>query len=235
MSMNPVRNTPSMAPAVETAYIRPTMFPVTARSRSVSLMTRGETIPIMAAGVMKSMVESRTIRSSMGVALTHAGASCASGSISSVAAAPASSMIPRLVLDAARSASIPPSQFPMLIPASITPMTLVQVYTDTPMCGASILAATISMMSVTALAMNTMRYGSRARMMRSGVFPADSGVVDIFFSGLAGCWMGRAGGMRRVGFLFSSGLAGCWRRGWGNEAGWFSSGLAGCWRRGLGE
>ena len=38
-------------------------------------------------------------------------------------------------------------------------MMLVQVYSDTPIVGASILPATISMISVHALAVKTMKYG----------------------------------------------------------------------------
>ena len=129
----------------------------------MSLITIGETIPRINAGIRNKMAVSNTMRSNRGREMTHAGASVAKGSISRVVAAPASMISPRLLRDAARSANTPPSQLPMLMPARITPMTLVHVYTETPMWGASILAATISMIRVTALAVNTMAYGSSAR------------------------------------------------------------------------
>ena len=117
----------------------------------------GETMPRINAGAIKSIAESRTMRGSSGTAATHAGARWASGRISRVVAAPASRIRPKFMREAARSARTPPAQLPRLIPAKITPITLVQVYTDTPMCGARIRAATISMIRVAALAMKTTR------------------------------------------------------------------------------
>ena len=122
----------------------------------MSFITIGETIPRINAGARKRMAVRITIRSSNGREMTQPGARVANGSMSSVVAAPPSKISPRLLREARRSANTPPSQLPMLMPARITPITLVHVYTETPMCGARILAATISMMRVTALAINTM-------------------------------------------------------------------------------
>ena len=55
---------------------------------------------------------------------------------------------------------------------------LVQVYRETPMLGASILPATISMISVHALAVNTIAYGFNATSRSSKVFRSSVWVLS---------------------------------------------------------
>ena len=80
--------------------------------------------------------------------------------MSKVNAAPAINIKPRSPFEAARSAITPPSQLPKLMPARMIPIMLVHVYTETPMWGARIRAAIISIIKVIALAKNTTANGS---------------------------------------------------------------------------
>jgi len=65
-------------------------------------------------------------------------------------------IMPNACLFGNLSATFPPIMLPMLIPASTTPITLVHEYKEVDIIGARMRPATISIISVQALARNTM-------------------------------------------------------------------------------
>ena len=120
------------------------------------------TIARIVAGTINRIAVRDTIRHKIGRSKDQPGAVWASGNMSRVIAAPAIKIKPRSPFKAARSAIIPPSQLPKLMPARMTPIMLVHVYTETPMWGARIRAAIISIIKVMALAKKTTANGSTA-------------------------------------------------------------------------
>ena len=104
----PVRNVPRMLPAVETAYILPTTFPVSERSARRSLITTGVTMPSMMAGTRNSTTVNITIRGMIGKARNLSDTKWSTGSIPMLATPPASSMSPTVDGDGYLSATLPP-------------------------------------------------------------------------------------------------------------------------------
>ena len=125
-STKPVANVPTMLPSVESAYTLPTRPPLWARSRRVSLITTGETMPRMKLGGKKISVVMTTmrrmssdarssdstppsrllgsIRSPVGMAV----AMLISGKMARLASPPATSRMPSVRRSGQRSAMRPP-------------------------------------------------------------------------------------------------------------------------------
>jgi len=98
----------------------------------VSFTTTGEIMPSSMEGTKKMAVVSSRIRSISVVWSRAAPMRSASGAMVSAPSPDRKSSHPSVAGRGWRSATIPPTQAPMLIPARTTPMMLVQVYRDTP-------------------------------------------------------------------------------------------------------
>ena len=109
ISTNPVMNVPKMLPAVEMAYVVPTMLPVLARSLSRSFTTMGVTMPRMTLGGKKSAVVSRTILGTMGSESSALDVTSIRGRMPRLETPLASSTSPRNGLRGKRSAATPPT------------------------------------------------------------------------------------------------------------------------------
>ena len=67
---------------------------------------------------------------------------------------PARKMVPKRRREAHLSAARPPTKYPVLIPASTTPIMPVRVYSDIPTCGAIMRSATSSRIRIAPLETN---------------------------------------------------------------------------------
>ena len=123
---------PTMLPTVPAAEMRPTVLPVRARSRTASLTTIGETVPKTTLGRKKSAAVKMTMRTTIGQLSGRPRPSESTARMPALKTPASRKSSPNSRVEAQRSASQPPRKLPRLIPASTTPMTLVQVYSETP-------------------------------------------------------------------------------------------------------